>query len=183
MKHHETSPGPYLFHYVRSCVRSLWICSIVTSNPILLQATCGLQIFQIGSKIVYIFSISFPLFAFIRRYKIMQHHEKYTLTWKDYSDHLREALKEMMTSTEFADVTLVTDDKQQSRSGLIGTFSVLPVQFSRVFSILTATIQIQLFTSEGFSILKWSQSCSLSIWERQDFMKKGWVNFSQFPRI
>ena len=27
-----------------------------------------------------------------------------------YSDHLREALNEMMLSSEFADVTLVTDD-------------------------------------------------------------------------
>ena len=46
----------------------------------------------------------------------MQHREKYTLTWQSYSDHLREALKEMMTSSEFADVTLVTDDKQQIRA-------------------------------------------------------------------
>ena len=52
----------------------------------------------------------------------MQHQEKYTLTWNSYSDHLREALTEMMTSSEIADVTLVTDDKQ--RSGLIGIFSV-----------------------------------------------------------
>ena len=43
----------------------------------------------------------------------MQHQEKYNLTWHSYSDHLREALREMMTSSEFADVTLVTDDKQQ----------------------------------------------------------------------
>ena len=33
-----------------------------------------------------------------------------------YSDHLREALNEMMISSEFADVTLVTDDKQQIRA-------------------------------------------------------------------
>ena len=46
----------------------------------------------------------------------MQHQEKYTLTWHSYSDHLREALTEMMTSSEFADVTLVTDDKQQIRA-------------------------------------------------------------------
>ena len=46
----------------------------------------------------------------------MQHQEKYTLTWNSYSDHLREALTEMMTSGEFADVTLVTDDKQQIRA-------------------------------------------------------------------
>ena len=42
--------------------------------------------------------------------------QKYTLTWHSYSDHLREALTEMMTSSEFADVTLVTDDKQQIRA-------------------------------------------------------------------
>ena len=46
----------------------------------------------------------------------MQHQEKYNLTWGRYSDHLREALKEMMTSGEFADVTLVTDDRQQIRA-------------------------------------------------------------------
>ena len=46
----------------------------------------------------------------------MQHQEKYNLTWDRFSDHLREALKEMMTSGEFADVTLVTDDRQQIRA-------------------------------------------------------------------
>ena len=46
----------------------------------------------------------------------MQNQEKYTLTWHSYSDHLREALREMMTSTDFNDVTLVTDDKQQIRA-------------------------------------------------------------------
>ena len=46
----------------------------------------------------------------------MQHQEKYTLHWHSYSDHLKEALNEMMLSSEFADVTLVTDDKQQIRA-------------------------------------------------------------------
>ena len=46
----------------------------------------------------------------------MKHQEKYTLHWYSYSDHLREALNEMMLSSEFADVTLVTDDKQQIRA-------------------------------------------------------------------
>ena len=43
----------------------------------------------------------------------MQYQDKYTLTWHSYSDHLRKTLQEMMTSNAFADVTLVTDDKQQ----------------------------------------------------------------------
>ena len=46
----------------------------------------------------------------------MQHQEKNILTWQSYSDHLREALTEMMTSSEFSDVTLVTDDKQQIKA-------------------------------------------------------------------
>ena len=46
----------------------------------------------------------------------MQHLEEYTLAWQSYSDHLKEALKEMMTSSGFADVTLVTDDKQEIRA-------------------------------------------------------------------
>ena len=47
----------------------------------------------------------------------MLHQEKYTLTWhSSYSDHLKEVLKEMMTSRQFADVTLVTDDKQLIRA-------------------------------------------------------------------
>ena len=46
----------------------------------------------------------------------MHHKEKYTLHWHSYSDHLRESLNDMMLSSEFADVTLVTDDKQQIRA-------------------------------------------------------------------
>ena len=46
----------------------------------------------------------------------MQHQQNYTLHWHSYSDHLREALNEMMLSSEFADITIVTDDKQQIRA-------------------------------------------------------------------
>ena len=46
----------------------------------------------------------------------MQHQEKYTLQWHSYSDHLRGALSQMMISSEFSDVTLVTDDKQQIKA-------------------------------------------------------------------
>ena len=38
--------------------------------------------------------------------------QKYTLTWHTYQDHLRGMMKNMITSEDFADVTLVTDDKQ-----------------------------------------------------------------------
>ena len=46
----------------------------------------------------------------------MHHQDKYTLTWHSYSDHLRESLRDMVTTSEFADVTLVTDDKQEIRA-------------------------------------------------------------------
>ena len=44
------------------------------------------------------------------------HLEKYTLTWNAYSDHLRDMLKEMMMNEEFADVTLVTEDKKHIKA-------------------------------------------------------------------
>ena len=60
--------------------------------------------------------------------------DKYTLTWQNYSDHLREALKEMKTSSAFADVTLVTDDKQQIRAHRNILSACSPV-FKSIFQI------------------------------------------------
>ena len=39
--------------------------------------------------------------------------EKYNLTWTDYPDHLRALMHDLMVSEDFADVTLVTDDKKK----------------------------------------------------------------------
>ena len=38
--------------------------------------------------------------------------DKYNLTWHSYPNHLRDMMQEMMISLDFADVTLVSDDKQ-----------------------------------------------------------------------
>ena len=38
--------------------------------------------------------------------------EKYTLTWQSHPDYLREIMQEMITSENFTDVTIVTDDKK-----------------------------------------------------------------------
>ena len=46
----------------------------------------------------------------------MDHHEKYSLTWHTYSDHMKVMMKEMMTSGAFADVTLVCDNKKHIRA-------------------------------------------------------------------
>ena len=64
----------------------------------------------------------------------MQHQEKYTFHWHSYSDHLKEALNEMMLSSEFADVTLVTDDKQQIRAHRNILSAASPV-FKSIFQI------------------------------------------------
>ena len=40
------------------------------------------------------------------------HPEKYTLTWKSHTDYLKEIMQDMMTSENFTDVTIVTDDKK-----------------------------------------------------------------------
>ena len=42
--------------------------------------------------------------------------DKYTLTWDTYPVHLRGMMKEMMTSEDFADVTLVSDDKKMIKA-------------------------------------------------------------------
>ena len=42
----------------------------------------------------------------------MMHPDKYTLTWHSHPDYLQELMREMMTSDDFTDVTLVTDDKK-----------------------------------------------------------------------
>ena len=39
-------------------------------------------------------------------------HEKYSLTWNAYSDHLKSMMKELMMNEDFSDVTLVTEDKK-----------------------------------------------------------------------
>ena len=39
--------------------------------------------------------------------------EKYSLTWHNYSDHLRSMMKQLMTNKDFDDLTLVTEDRKQ----------------------------------------------------------------------
>ena len=46
------------------------------------------------------------------------HREKYNLTWHSYSDHLRSMMKELMMNEDFADVTLVTEDKKQIKANI-----------------------------------------------------------------
>ena len=42
----------------------------------------------------------------------MMHQEKYNLNWHTYSDHLKVIMRDMMTTKEYADVTIVTEDKK-----------------------------------------------------------------------
>ena len=46
------------------------------------------------------------------------HQEKYSLTWKSYSDHLRSMMKELMMNEDFSDVTLVTEDRKQIKANI-----------------------------------------------------------------
>ena len=38
------------------------------------------------------------------------------LTWHSYSDHLKDMMKEIMASGDFADVTLICDSNARSKS-------------------------------------------------------------------
>ena len=42
--------------------------------------------------------------------------EKYSLTWNAYSDHLRDMMKELMMNDDFADVTLVSEDRKHIKA-------------------------------------------------------------------
>ena len=46
------------------------------------------------------------------------HQEKYSLTWQNYSDHLRSMMKKLMMNEDFSDVTLVTEDKKQIKANI-----------------------------------------------------------------
>ena len=42
--------------------------------------------------------------------------EKYSLTWQNYSDHLRSMMEELMMNEDFSDLTLVTEDKKHIKA-------------------------------------------------------------------
>ena len=53
--------------------------------------------------------------------------EKYSLSWHNYSDHLRSMMKELMMNEDFADVTLVTEDKKQIKANIHVLIACSPV--------------------------------------------------------
>ena len=55
------------------------------------------------------------------------HHEKYSLTWHTYSDHLKSMMKELMMNEDFSDVTLVTEDRKQIKANIFILSACSPV--------------------------------------------------------
>ena len=76
---------------------SNWYCGFDRSMESIMNKNC------------YTSCIIQELFSKIGR---IMDNEKHTLTWHTYPDHLRGMMREMMTSKDFADVTLVTNDKK-----------------------------------------------------------------------
>ena len=52
--------------------------------------------------------------------------EKYSLTWHNYSDHLRRMMKDLMMNEDFSDVTLVTEDKKHIKANIYILISCIP---------------------------------------------------------
>ena len=44
------------------------------------------------------------------------HQEKISLTWQTYSDHLKDMMTELVKNDDFADVTLVTEDRKHIKA-------------------------------------------------------------------
>ena len=61
------------------------------------------------------------------------HKEKYSLSWQNYSDHLRIMMKELMMNEDFSDVTLVTDDKKHINANINILSACSPVFKEKVF--------------------------------------------------
>merc|ERR1712126_314643 len=61
--------------------------------------------------------------------------EKYSLSWDNYSNHLKEMLHEMLKSNELADVTLVCDDKKQIKAHKL-VLSACSTVFKAIISAL-----------------------------------------------
>ena len=52
---------------------------------------------------------------------------RYQVTWDSYQDHLKSTMQEIMTSTEYTDVTLVSDDLHSVRAHKVILSAVSPV--------------------------------------------------------
>ena len=68
----------------------------------------------------------------------MNPQEKYSMTWTSYTDHLREALGDLLSSNSFTDVTLICDDKKK-----ISAHKIILSAFSPVFKDIFETDQNQ----------------------------------------
>ena len=95
--------------------------------------------------------------------------EKYKLSWNTYSDHLREMMKEMMTSDIYTYVTLVCDDKKQLKAHRNILSACSPV-FKDILQIDTRNIQPMIYLrgiehSEMESILQFIYFGEASFYE------------------
>ena len=67
--------------------------------------------------------------------------EKFDLTWHTYTNHLREMLRNMMSTNELADVTIVSEDKKHFKAHKVVLSACSPV-FKSIFgdSIMSNSI-------------------------------------------
>ena len=80
-----------------------------------------------------------------QNFKIAMHQEKYSLTWHTYSDHLRSMMKELMMNEDFADVTLVTEDKKQIKANISILSACSPVFKEGTTSTKNICVSLNLF--------------------------------------
>ena len=87
---------------------------------------------------VYIYFTSLKIVNRLTQSLIMNPQEKYNMTWNSYTDHLREALSDLLSSNSFTDVTLICDDKKK-----ISAHKIILSAFSPVFKDIFETDQNQ----------------------------------------
>ena len=95
--------------------------------------------------------------------------DKYNLRWHTYSDHLTEMMQDIL-SDEFADVTLVCDDKRTIKAHR-NILSVCSPVFKDIFRMQPQKPQPSIL--EESNIQNLSASCSLYIREKLSSIRKG----------
>ena len=73
------------------------------------------EIFHFGSQQFLVLNVYvYHLCFYVQSKELRMFHDKYHFLWNDFSTHLSSMFRDLAQSSEYADVTLVSDDRKQS---------------------------------------------------------------------
>ena len=91
------------------------IYTLIVNNRHLTNNKLGF-VFNSGINLSVLFQWIENVFTFFTFIHLNMDSEKYRIAWQPHSDHLKSMMKGLMMSEDFADVTLVTEDKKHIKA-------------------------------------------------------------------